>query len=106
VPSGPQHVAYIDGDTIDWIMEDSLEKRRKSQLRKRPGWRGALFPSVDAAKMWTVLVFTGVFTGIIGAWLDVSTMHGCESNMTNPLRNQVLVKWSVGVIASLCWIIQ
>jgi hypothetical protein len=68
----PAQPAYEDGDTIDWRAAETAEARRQAYMRARPGWRGALFPTADATRMWAVLILTGVFLGVVGAWLDVS----------------------------------
>jgi chloride channel 3/4/5 len=62
---------YEDGNTIDWLQEDSLERERSHALQSQAGIRGILLPFLESARMWFVVIMTGVGIGIAGAWLDV-----------------------------------
>jgi len=62
---------YHDGNTIDWLHEDNLERQRVHALQSQPGAQGILLPILDSAKMWFIVIMTGVAIGIAGAWLDV-----------------------------------
>jgi len=70
---------YPDGSSIDWLQEEAAERERSHALHSQAGVRGALLPALDAARMWIVVIGTGIGIGLAGAWLDV------------------LVKWSVAV---------
>ncbi|KIY43083.1 Cl-channel protein [Fistulina hepatica ATCC 64428] len=60
-------VPLKDGDSIDWFLEESLERQRSQRLRSQ----GFFFPLLEETRMWLVVVLTGVGIGIAGAWLDV-----------------------------------
>jgi chloride channel 3/4/5 len=62
---------YHDGNTIDWIHEENLERERTHALQSQEGVRGILLPILDSAKMWFIVVITGLAIGFAGAWLDV-----------------------------------
>lgn len=70
-------VPYAEGTTIDWHREEAVERERKRMLHAQRGLRGIMGPLMDSAKIWLVIVLTGIGIGVAGAWLDV------------------LVKWSV-----------
>ncbi|KAL0953386.1 hypothetical protein HGRIS_004625 [Hohenbuehelia grisea] len=67
----PNRPKYPDGSSIDWLREDASERSRLQQLRSQHGARGVLLPSLNAARMWIVVILTGAGIGIAGAWLDV-----------------------------------
>jgi chloride channel 3/4/5 len=71
VPHRRRGGKYEDGSTIDWLHEESEERERNQVLRSQYGIRGLLLPLLDAARMWFVVVATGIGIGIAGAWLDV-----------------------------------
>jgi chloride channel 3/4/5 len=62
---------YQDGNTIDWILEENLERERNYALQSQAGARGILLPALESAKMWFIVIVTGMGIGIAGAWLDV-----------------------------------
>ncbi|PPQ79064.1 hypothetical protein CVT26_003969 [Gymnopilus dilepis] len=62
---------YKDGDTIDWLHEEGLERERTHALQSQVGVKGILLPTLDSARMWFVVIATGFAIGIAGAWLDV-----------------------------------
>lgn len=67
-----QRVAeYQDGSSIDWIHAENLERERSHGLQSQEGVRGILLPILDSAKMWFIVVMTGVAIGFAGAWLDI-----------------------------------
>jgi len=66
-----QKAKYRDRNTIDWIHEENLERERTYALQSQEGVRGILLPILDSAKMWLIVVMTGVAIGFAGAWLDV-----------------------------------
>jgi chloride channel 3/4/5 len=70
-PYGRRSGKYEDGNTIDWLHEESAERERNQVLRSQRGIRGLLLPLMDAARMWIVVVATGIGIGIAGALLDV-----------------------------------
>ncbi|KAH8075851.1 chloride channel [Cristinia sonorae] len=63
--------AYGEGSSIDWLWEEGSERLQQRNLHLQRGWRGMVAPILNFAKIWTVLVLTGVGIGTIGAWLDV-----------------------------------
>ncbi|GAB1518480.1 chloride channel [Rhizoctonia solani] len=63
--------AYRDGATIDWTQEEAVERMNKNTLRSQPGLRGIVLPLLDQARIWVVLIVTGILVGFVGAWLDV-----------------------------------
>ncbi|KAJ7272542.1 Cl-channel protein [Mycena haematopus] len=75
VPSPAQqtHFAsqYVDGSTIDWLREETAERERTNTQRAHYGIRGLLLPWFDAARMWLVVILTGIGIGLTGGWLDV-----------------------------------
>ncbi|KAF9531719.1 Cl-channel protein [Crepidotus variabilis] len=72
VPVTYQRTAkYQDGNTIDWLHEEDLERERHHALQSQAGTRGVLLPALDSAKMWFIVIATGVAIGLAGAWLDV-----------------------------------
>ena len=64
-------VPYAEGTTIDWHREEAAERERKRALHAQSGLRGLMAPILDSARMWLVIIFTGVGIGIAGAWLDI-----------------------------------
>ncbi|KDN49631.1 hypothetical protein RSAG8_01696, partial [Rhizoctonia solani AG-8 WAC10335] len=62
---------YRDGATIDWTEEEAVERIHTHTLRSQPGLRGIFLPLMDQARLWVVLIATGISVGFIGAWLDV-----------------------------------
>jgi len=62
---------YNDGSSIDWLQVDMTERSRQQILMSKAGVRGVIFPALDAACVWFVVIFTGMGIGIAGAWLDV-----------------------------------
>ncbi|KAG8691760.1 hypothetical protein FRC11_010631 [Ceratobasidium sp. 423] len=63
--------AYRDGTTIDWTEEEAVERIHNQTLRSQPGLRGIVLPLLDQARIWVVLIATGILVGFVGAWLDV-----------------------------------
>jgi len=62
---------YQDGNTIDWLQEEGLERERNHALQSQAGIRGILLPALESARMWFIVIAAGVGIGIAGAWLDV-----------------------------------
>ncbi|KIM44556.1 hypothetical protein M413DRAFT_66882 [Hebeloma cylindrosporum] len=62
---------YQDGNTIDWLHEEGLERERNHALRSQAGVRGILLPALESVRMWFIVIVTGIGIGIAGAWLDV-----------------------------------
>jgi chloride channel 3/4/5 len=62
---------YHDGNTIDWLHEENLERERVHAMQAQSGTRGLLLPIMDSVKMWFIVIMTGVAIGLAGAWLDV-----------------------------------
>lgn len=62
---------YHDGSSIDWLQEEAAERERNHALHSQAGIRGALLPALDSARMWMVVIATGIGIGLAGAWLDV-----------------------------------
>ncbi|KII87504.1 hypothetical protein PLICRDRAFT_43156 [Plicaturopsis crispa FD-325 SS-3] len=69
--SSGERFKYKDGDTIDWLHEESVERQRQQHLRSHRGLRGVIAPLMDASRLWFIIVVTGVGIGLAGAWLDV-----------------------------------
>jgi chloride channel 3/4/5 len=67
----PKVATYRDGHSIDWIHEENLERERIYALKSQAGARGILLPTLESAKMWFIVIMTGMGIGIAGAWLDV-----------------------------------
>ncbi|KAF9563934.1 Cl-channel protein [Agrocybe pediades] len=62
---------YQDGNTIDWLHEEGLERERNHALQSQAGVRGILLPALESTRMWFIVIMTGIGIGIAGAWLDV-----------------------------------
>ncbi|KAF8075038.1 Cl-channel protein [Lyophyllum atratum] len=62
---------YEDGSSIDWLHEEAVERERTHALRAQAGARGLLFPLIESARLWFVVIMVGLGIGITGAWLDV-----------------------------------
>ncbi|RDB23755.1 H(+)/Cl(-) exchange transporter 3 [Hypsizygus marmoreus] len=62
---------YEDGSSIDWLHEEAAERERLHSLRSQAGARGLLLPLLESARLWFVVIMTGLGIGITGAWLDV-----------------------------------
>lgn len=69
--STSQRSKYEDGNSIDWLREESAERERIHSQRSQHGIRGLLLPWMDSVRMWLVVVLTGIGIGLTGAWLDV-----------------------------------
>lgn len=63
--------SYEEGGIIDWWHEEAAERERKRVLRSQHGLPGLLSLVLDSAKMWLVIILTGVGIGTAGAWLDI-----------------------------------
>ncbi|KAF6761563.1 Cl-channel protein [Ephemerocybe angulata] len=66
-----RELKYTDGSSIDWLQEEAAERERSHALHSQAGVRGALLPALDSARMWIVVIATGIGIGLAGAWLDV-----------------------------------
>ncbi|KAI0079343.1 Cl-channel protein [Panus rudis PR-1116 ss-1] len=66
-----QRHKYKDRSTIDWLLEEGIERERQRSLQSHRGIRGAIAPILDNSGMWLVIILTGAGIGITGAWLDV-----------------------------------
>lgn len=62
---------YQDGNTIDWLHEEGIERERNHALQSQAGIRGVLLPALESSRMWFIVIVTGMGIGIAGAWLDV-----------------------------------
>ncbi|KAF8202213.1 Cl-channel protein [Pholiota molesta] len=62
---------YQDGNTIDWLHEEGIERERNHALQSQAGIRGVLLPALESSRMWFIVIMTGMGIGIAGAWLDV-----------------------------------
>ncbi|KAH6916019.1 Cl-channel protein [Coprinopsis sp. MPI-PUGE-AT-0042] len=62
---------YPDGSSIDWLQEENAERERNYAWQNEAGIRGALLPALDSARMWLVVIATGIGVGLAGAWLDI-----------------------------------
>ncbi|QRW16894.1 ClC voltage-gated chloride channel protein [Rhizoctonia solani] len=51
----------------------------KNTLRSQPGLRGIVLPLLDQARIWVVLIVTGILVGFVGAWLDVLVACGLDA---------------------------
>ncbi|THU86239.1 Cl-channel protein [Dendrothele bispora CBS 962.96] len=71
MPSPRFNRKYQDGQSIDWITEDAVERERNYAHRAQKSIRGLLSRWADSARIWTVIILTGMGIGTIGAWLDV-----------------------------------
>jgi hypothetical protein len=65
---------YRDGDTIDWWHEGVSERERRKRLASQHGFRGLISPFMDVAKLWFVIILTGICVGLAGGWLDILVM--------------------------------
>ena len=70
-PKIPCATTYNDGSSINWLQVDMTERSRQQILMSEAGVRGIIYPALDAACVWFVVIFTGMGIGIAGAWLDV-----------------------------------
>lgn len=73
---GPgRRVGYEDLTAIDWIFEYTKERTRLRNLRESAKrWHmGTLHLAFDAAQEWMVLVMTGLLTGTLAAFIDITT---------------------------------
>ncbi|KIK61661.1 hypothetical protein GYMLUDRAFT_165705 [Collybiopsis luxurians FD-317 M1] len=62
---------YKDGSSIDWLHEEALEREREHVKKSQKSIRGLLSIWADSARVWLVVVATGIGIGVAGAWLDV-----------------------------------
>ncbi|KAF9069790.1 chloride channel [Rhodocollybia butyracea] len=69
VPLKSDH--YLDGSSIDWLHEEALEREREYIKKSQRSIRGLLSIWADSARVWLVVVATGIGIGVAGAWLDV-----------------------------------
>ncbi|KAF5355341.1 hypothetical protein D9758_006073 [Tetrapyrgos nigripes] len=71
-PNSPKsNRRYQDGTSIDWLQEESAERERNWAQRSQKSIRGLLLTWADSARLWIVVILTGIGIGTIGAWLDV-----------------------------------
>ncbi|KAE9399949.1 Cl-channel protein [Gymnopus androsaceus JB14] len=64
-------VKYKDGSSIDWLQEEALERERDHAKKSQRSIRALLSIWADSARVWLVVVATGIGIGVAGAWLDV-----------------------------------
>ncbi|KAF5377784.1 hypothetical protein D9757_008072 [Collybiopsis confluens] len=64
-------IKYKDGNSIDWLHEEALEREREYLKKSQRSIRGLLSIWGDSARVWLVVVATGIGIGVAGAWLDV-----------------------------------
>jgi chloride channel 3/4/5 len=57
---------YEDGDSVDWLREQSTERERHHRMLSQRGIKALLWPFVDACGMWSVIVLTGIGIGLVG----------------------------------------
>ncbi|KAJ3732092.1 Cl-channel protein [Lentinula guzmanii] len=62
---------YKDGSSIDWLHEEALERERDYVKKSQKSIRSLLSIWADSARVWLVVVATGIGIGVAGAWLDV-----------------------------------
>lgn len=67
-PRRRTRVRHRDGESIDWIREEAVERERRWNVRSMSVLKGTVLPSLN---MWIVLIATGIGVGVTGAWLDV-----------------------------------
>ncbi|KAJ2759656.1 hypothetical protein IWQ57_006499, partial [Coemansia nantahalensis] len=71
-----QRAKYDDFSTIDWIYDNTKERRYRSELRTRAramGRLGRLEVAVSASKPWLILLAVGVSMGLIATCVSVSS---------------------------------
>jgi hypothetical protein len=64
--SNKQIPQYEDGNSVDWLREQSIERERHHRIHSQHGIKGLLWPLVDACGMWSVIVLTGIGIGLVG----------------------------------------
>ncbi|KAJ3843242.1 Cl-channel protein [Lentinula raphanica] len=62
---------YRDGSSIDWLHEEALERERDHLKKSQKSIRSLLSIWADSARVWLVVIATGIGIGVAGAWLDV-----------------------------------
>ncbi|KAJ3885867.1 Cl-channel protein [Lentinula edodes] len=62
---------YKDGSSIDWLHEEALERERDYVKKSQKSIRSLLSIWADSARVWLVVISTGIGIGVAGAWLDV-----------------------------------
>ncbi|KAJ3849426.1 Cl-channel protein [Lentinula lateritia] len=62
---------YRDGSSIDWLHEEALERERDYVKKSQKSIRSLLSIWADSARVWLVVISTGIGIGVAGAWLDV-----------------------------------
>ncbi|KAJ3762065.1 Cl-channel protein [Lentinula raphanica] len=62
---------YRDGSSIDWLHEEALERERDHLKKSQKNIRSLLSIWADSARVWLVVIATGIGIGVAGAWLDV-----------------------------------
>ncbi|KAF2277966.1 uncharacterized protein EI97DRAFT_449368 [Westerdykella ornata] len=72
---GPgRRVGYDDLTAIDWIFEYAKERQRLRYLYSgASGILGYVKQLADASQMWFILVATGILSGAVAAFIDVSS---------------------------------
>lgn len=55
----------------DWFEEESHADSRLHEIRTGHGLKRLLGVALDSAKLWVVVLITGVGIGILGGWLDI-----------------------------------
>lgn len=70
---GPgRRVGYDDMTAIDWIFEYAKERQRLRTLySKSTGPLGYIQQLLDGTHIWTVLICTGITSGILAACIDI-----------------------------------
>ena len=65
---------YDNFAAIDWIVENSKERRRQQLLLLRSGSIiGRIRWLLDMSKVWSVLIITGVASGLLAGSIDVAS---------------------------------
>lgn len=64
-------IKYKEGSSIDWLHEEALERERDHAKKSQRSIGGLLSIWGDSARVWLVVIATGIGIGVAGAWLDV-----------------------------------
>ncbi|KAG5439908.1 hypothetical protein PCANB_000190 [Pneumocystis canis] len=68
-PSKKQKIKNFS--TIDWVDENTKERRRKQAIRELRGIRGKIIRFWDFSQVWIIIIATGISIGVISGFIDI-----------------------------------
>jgi len=68
-----EHAKYDDFSTIDWLRDIMSEKTGKKKAINRNSLNQYIKSIIDASQAWIIVLFVGILSGIVAAFVAIST---------------------------------